>query len=219
MDRAPANTVNSQLGSCFDERESHDDHVRSSIAWLKEGTDDMSILCQSLQPQQALIHTFIGNGGRRYDQQQLAKGAAATASAKAKIFTAHLRGCGVVFELLVQRSLGYPAQLFKLLACGDHAEEIMKVYLESPCLLDRFSFKHVQQYPSVEALRSTESLARLRAIAMLLKCHVHKVETTHSTNSQRARQRLGHSMSLSELAAWHQADVKLEALPQDHPSL
>eukprot|EP00971_Amphidinium_carterae_P205566 4079615-Amphidinium_carterae.2 len=129
-------------------------------------------------------------------------------------FRYSLRSLATAFELLVVRCRGYPAKLFRLLESPGLAAHIAAQWEESPCLFDPFSAKHLSLYPSEAELLSLDSLKTLESVAQLLVGNIHSVETGHTKNSRRSRQRQTRHMSLEHLAMWHAVHAAPAFAPQ-----
>ena len=114
------------------------------------------------------------------------------------------RSAATCHELLTLRCQSFPTALFEVLVRPAAADEIIDVLNRKACLLDDFSLKHLQLYPTSQLLQSEESTQTLAATAIHLLASIYATETLHSRNSRRARYRLTHDCALPSLAMWRQ---------------
>eukprot|EP00971_Amphidinium_carterae_P252380 5010543-Amphidinium_carterae.1 len=100
-----------------------------------------------------------------------------------------LRSSATAYDLIIGKCRGYPARLFRLIDRPEDALAIAATAREHPCLLDAFSTDHVARYSTPQALQSMDSVKTLECVANNLVCNIHAVESAHTKNSKRARQR------------------------------
>ena len=125
-----------------------------------------------------------------------------TEAVATEIFKASMRSICVAYYLCVLYLRDFPSKLFMLLHDQSHVHDILRTYIEQPCLLDPWSLEFLKKHDSEAALLSPTSLATLHIIAMNLTTNTFHVECLHSKHSLRARQRSTHAMSLPQLALW-----------------
>ena len=115
-----------------------------------------------------------------------------------------LRGVATSHELLVLKAASFPTRLFKLLIDQREADEILRIRTTSACLLDSFSAKHLETFPTRDALTGAESLMILRNVADLFVGNIFSTESLHSKTTRRSKHRPTHSIALHDLALWLQ---------------
>ena len=162
---------------------------------------------QTVQMKEACSTHTKKNVCKQLGNEKLWENCSRDEATAAKIMKYSLRGLAVVHELLVLPGQSFPVKMFRLLTDPNVADEVITIKRESPCLLDSFSLRHLESFPTKEELLSPTALRVLRSVAFLLIGNIFSTESQHSKTSRRSRHRLTHSIALPDLALWLQSDA------------
>ena len=166
----------------------------------------LSLHLAATERDDSCFHQFFLKHARLVQDDSLWHHLTATEAMSTHIIRYALRTPAVFFELVWRRLSMWPYKLFKLLAHPEAAPELFAEGQRSPCMLDTFSAKFLQQFPSPQELQSQGALLTLQLVGLAAVHNIYNVEQMHSSNARRSRQRVHtHSMKVEDMAMWLQS--------------